>query len=275
MPGSVTRSNSGVPRGGKCGVERVGPIVSVEEVMGTELSRLRPVYEGGVGPRLEDSGVSNVEGVATLSQEQDRACPSQSEHGYSTRRQAEGLNKCIAAWRYLSSVSDTDRVAATRALQLVANALLLFLPEHEYQFDCMMKLERVFSGQCLNHSRIQDWFGSEKHFPEIAQLVCLAESGVAVRVASGGDLAFALRYSNHSSADGFVDDFTDKIRDDVRFGCAFVFPREAAACLPGVRVSPLAVIKSSTKLSVVHDFIVLERPVNDKRQRRHRVFVGS
>ena len=68
-------------------------------------------------------------------------------------------------------MSDTDRVAATRALQRVANELLLFLQAHEYQFDCMMKPERVFLGQCLNPSRSQDWFGGEKHFPEIAQLV--------------------------------------------------------------------------------------------------------
>ena len=126
MPGSVARSTSGVPKGGKCCVARVGPIVSVEEVMGAELSRSRPVYEGEVGPRLEDGGVSNAGGVATLSQEQDRAFSSRSEHGYSTRRQAESLNRCVAAWRYLSSVSDTDRVAATRALQRVVNGLLLF-----------------------------------------------------------------------------------------------------------------------------------------------------
>ena len=160
----------------------------------------------------------------------------------------------------LSSVSDTDRVAATRALQRVSNELQLFLQAHEYQFDCMMKPERVFSGQCLNPSRIQGWFGSEKHFPEIAQLVRLAERGVPVRVASGGDLALALRYSNHSSADGFVDEINDKIRDDVKFGRAFVFSREAASCIPGLRVSPLAVIKSSTKLRVVHDLTFSSGP---------------
>ena len=73
---------------------------------------------------------------------------------------------------------DTDRVAATRALQRGANEFLLFLQAHEYQFDIMMKPERVFSGQRLNPSRIQDWFGGEKHFPEIAQLVRLADHGV-------------------------------------------------------------------------------------------------
>ena len=181
MPGSVTRSNSGVPRGGECGVARVGPIVSVEEVMGAERSRPRPVYEGGVGPRLEDGGVSNAEGVATLSREQDWAFPSRSEHGYSTRRQAESLNKCVATRRHLSSVTDTDRVESTRAFQHGANESLLV-----YRFDCMMKPVRVFSWQCLNPSRIHDCFGGEKHFPEIAQLVLLAEHGVPMWVASGG-----------------------------------------------------------------------------------------
>ena len=72
-------------------------------------------------------------------------------------------------------MSDTDRVAATRALQRVVNKLLLFLQAHEYQFDCMMKPKRVFSGQYLNPSRIQHWVG-----PEVARLVRLAEHGVPV-----------------------------------------------------------------------------------------------
>ena len=81
--------------GGKCGISRVGPIVSVKEVIGVELSRPRPVYEGGVGPCLEDGGVSNAGGVATLSQEQDQAFPSRSEHGYGTRWQAASLNRRV------------------------------------------------------------------------------------------------------------------------------------------------------------------------------------
>ena len=112
-----------------------------------------------------------------------------------TRRQAESLNRCVAAWWYLSSVIDTDRVAATRALQRGANEFLLFLQAHEYQFDIMMKPERVFSGQRLNPSRIQDWFGGEKHFPEIAQLVRPCRSRGSVCVASQGGLAPALRHS--------------------------------------------------------------------------------
>ena len=157
-------------------------------------------------------------------------------------------------------MSDTDRVAATRALQGVANEFLLFLQAHEYQLDCMMKPESVFSGQCLNRLRIQDWFGDEKHFPEIAQLVRRAEHGVPVCVASGGGPAFALRYLNHISADMYMDEITNKIRDDVRFGRAFVFPRESGARIPRLLVSPLAVIKSSTKLCVVHDLTFSSGP---------------
>ena len=96
MLGSVARSKSGVPRGEKCLVSRVGPIVSVEEVMGASFWRPRLVYEGGVGPRPEDGGVNNAGGVATLTQEKDRAFPSRSEHGNSIRRQAASLEMRVA-----------------------------------------------------------------------------------------------------------------------------------------------------------------------------------
>ena len=115
----------------------------------------------------------------------------------------------------------------------MANGLLLFLQAHEYQFDIMMKPERVFSGQRLNPSRIQDWFGGEKHFPEIAQLVRLAEHGVPVCVFSGGDLALTRRYSNHSSADVCVDEITNKIRDDVKIRPRVLFPPRGGGTYTG------------------------------------------
>ena len=87
----------------------------------------------------------------------------------------------------------------------------------------------------------------------MAQLVRLAEHGVSVRVASRGDPALALQYSNNSSAGMYVDAITNKIRDDVRFGRAFVSPRDAAARIPRLRVSPQASSKSSTKVRVWHD----------------------
>ena len=57
-----------------------------------------------------------------------------------------------------------------------------------------------------------------------------------------------------------MDEIANKIRDDVKFGRAFVFHREAAACIPRLLVSPLAVIKSSTKLRAVHDLTLSSGP---------------
>ena len=87
----------------------------------------------------------------------------------------------------------------------------------------------------------------------MTQLVRLAEHGAPVCVASEGVLALALRHSNNSSADVYVDEITNTIRKDVRFGHAFVLPREAAARIPGLRVSPLAVIQSRRKLRLMQD----------------------
>ena len=55
-----------------------GLIVSVE-VMGAKRARPKRIYEGGVGPRLEDVGEGNAGGVVTVSQERERAFPSSSE----------------------------------------------------------------------------------------------------------------------------------------------------------------------------------------------------
>ena len=101
-----------------------------------------------------------------------------------------------------------------------------------------MKPERVFSGQCLNPSRIQDWFGGEKHFPEIAQLVRPCRSRGSVCVASQGGLAPALRHSNHSSVDVYVDEITNKIRDDVKNQPRVRFPpRDGGMCTGTARLN--------------------------------------
>ena len=67
--------------------------------------------------------------------------------------------------------------------------------------------------------------GARNIFPRSHNSSALAEYGVPVSVAGGGDLALALRYSNHSSADLYVDEITNKIRDDLKIGRPFVFPR--------------------------------------------------
>ena len=77
--------------------------------------------------------------------------------------------------------------------------------------------------------------------------------GVPVRVNGVGDLKAALQYSNHTSIDQYTGHFVTKVVEDVRLGRAFIFPREMALRIPGLRVSPVGVAVSATKVRIIHD----------------------
>ena len=77
--------------------------------------------------------------------------------------------------------------------------------------------------------------------------------GVPVRVNGVGDLKAALQYSNHRSIDQYTGRFGAKVAEDVRLGRAFIFPREMASRIPGLRVSPVGVAVSATKVRIIHD----------------------
>ena len=64
--------------------------------------------------------------------------------------------------------------------------------------------------------------------------------GVPVHVGGVGELDAALRYGNHTSISPY-ENIVSKIADDMQLRPALVFPREAADCIPGLRVSPLGV----------------------------------
>ena len=66
-----------------------------------------------------------------------------------------------------------------------------------------------------------------------------------------GDLKAALQYSNHSSIDQYTGHFVAKVAEDVRLGRAFIFPREMASRIPGLRVSPVGVAVSAIKMRFV------------------------
>ena len=68
-----------------------------------------------------------------------------------------------------------------------------------------------------------------------------------------GDLKAALQYSNHSSIDQYTGHFVAKVAEDVRLGRAFIFPREMASRIPGLRVSPVGVAVSAIKVRIIHD----------------------
>ena len=100
---------------------------------------------------------------------------------------------------------------------------------------------------------VQDWFGTVKAFPHVELLVDIIQGGAPVAVAAGGNLPAALAYGNHASVSGFSRDLLDKICDDVLMGRAFVFPRSSAPRIEGLRISPVTVVASASKVRVCHD----------------------
>lgn len=92
-----------------------------------------------------------------------------------------------------------------------------------------------------------------KVFPEIELLMEIVSQGAPVPVTGQGDLAAALVYGNHSSTNRFSREILEKIAEDVSAGKAFVFPREMADKIPGIRISPLTVSVSPSKVRICHD----------------------
>ena len=92
-----------------------------------------------------------------------------------------------------------------------------------------------------------------KRFPHAQQVAQIPSHGVPVRVNGVGDLKAALQYSNHSSIDQYTGHFVAKVAEDVRLRRAFIFPREMASRIPGLRVYPVGVAVSATKVRIIHD----------------------
>ena len=91
----------------------------------------------------------------------------------------------------------------------------------------------------------------------------------AVPVAGAEDLSAALAYGNHSSSARFSPHTLEKIVEDVSHGRSFVFPREIADKIPGIRISPLTVAESTSKVRIRHDLNNANsgRSVNENTER--------
>ena len=101
--------------------------------------------------------------------------------------------------------------------------------------------------------RVLEWFGGIKQFLQAQQVAHILSRGVPVRVNGVGDLKAALQHSNHSSIDQYTGHFVTKLVEDVRLGRAFIFPREVASGIPGLRMSSVGVAVSATKVWIIHD----------------------
>lgn len=77
--------------------------------------------------------------------------------------------------------------------------------------------------------------------------------GVPVRAAGNADVLAALAYGNHNSAPHYDTHILHNIYSDACSERAFTFPRSAAHLLAGVRLAPLGVAASPTKVRVIND----------------------
>ena len=136
-------------------------------------------------------------------------------------------------------------------MKAVAQECWHFLSMHGGRFSCMQALETKLLVPRVDAVRVLEWFGGIKQFSHAQQVAQILFHGVPVRVNVVGDLKAALQYSNHSSIVQYTGHFVAKVAEVVRLGRAFIFPREMASRIPGLRVSPVGVAVSATKEQIL------------------------
>ena len=99
---------------------------------------------------------------------------------------------------------------------------------------------------------VRAFFGVQKNFPLIDQLVGALCPGVPVDVATGGCLEQEVAYGNHSSITSHTHKIMDEIVSDVVLGRALVFDVRFINDILGLRVSPLGVVEEP-KFRIIHD----------------------
>lgn len=150
-------------------------------------------------------------------------------------------------------VAASEPVLVRESLLHVAETCLAFLHKNAGDFECMHTLERLLPIPQVDPIRVREWFGGIKDFPLVDLLVQIVSFGAPVPVAEGGDLESALEYGNHRSALQHDAHILAKIREDVQYGRAFVFPYAAAYQIAGLRVSPLGVVVNPKKARIIND----------------------
>lgn len=147
----------------------------------------------------------------------------------------------------------TDPHSVAHTLAVVADRSMRLLNENRGRMDCMLPTLEVLPVPRVDLASVRSWFGDRFEFEHIELLLEVVHSGAPVAVSGEGDITAALTYGNHSSAFRYSSDILAKIVDDVLMGRAFVFPRTAAALIPSLRISPLTVAVSPTKIRICHD----------------------
>ena len=161
------------------------------------------------------------------------------------------LDACRVALQQLSDTDDDNPDLSV--LRAAAEASWQYFQSAGGQFERMMDTVQFLPIPHVDIAQVQYWFGDVKEFPDIELLMQIVSQGAPVHVTGQGDLSAALAYGNHSSSRPFSSHILEKIVKDVSLGRAFVFPRECAESIPGIRVSPMTVAESTSKIRICHD----------------------
>lgn len=110
----------------------------------------------------------------------------------------------------------------------------------------------------MDVDRVQQFFVEKHQYSEGERLVQMARVGTPLSsVGPGGELEQELAYGNHSSVHEFQKEVWEKVVVDVAAGKALVVPIEMARDIPGLRVSPLGVVKEKgDKIRHIHDLTI-------------------
>ena len=162
----------------------------------------------------------------------------------------ESLRQCVVAIDGLATAEGSEGIE--QAMKAGAQESWHFLSMHGGRFSCMQALETKLLVPRVDAVRVLEWFGGIKQFPHAQKEAQILSHGVPVRVNGVGDLKAVLQYSNHSSIDQYTGHFVTKVVEDVRIVRGFIFPREVASRIPGLRVSPVGVAVSATKIRTIH-----------------------
>lgn len=120
------------------------------------------------------------------------------------------------------------------------------------------ELGGVLSAPHMDENRVERFFVEKHRYPEGELLLQMARVGTPLSsVGPGGDLGQELAYGNHCSVDEFEKEVWEKVVADVGSGKALVFPKRMARDIPGLRVSPMGVVKEKgDKIRQIHDLTV-------------------
>ena len=169
------------------------------------------------------------------------------------------VKQCVSLIRSMPRTANAlDRKSI---LGRVARECGRVLQDNRGQFACMKSVEDGLGFPRVRSSFIRFWFGRRMHFPDANLLADVVEHGAPVHVSGTGDLQAALSYGNHRSVLPYMPVILDKIYDDVRYGRTFIFPRELASSIHGLRNSPLGVVVNPSKTRVIND---LSHQTSDK-----------